>query len=156
MKYFSFTREQAVRANTLSSYVYPDTSVACDLQCARHPERSIDVLTNPIIIVEATSHVSKIRDHNNKLEAYRINDSLRDYIVIECYSVCATHYQRIGGEWRKTVYTKMSDIINTSLEHWPSQSCTWAWISRRQTTWKSDATHAHFNVAVETTTRTIC
>jgi Uma2 family endonuclease len=112
----AFTGEQAVRADTSSGYVYPDASVACDPQYTRHQERGIDLLTNPIIVVEVTSNNSKMRDHNRKLEAYRLNDSLRDYIIIESDRLLVTHYQRAGGDWRKITHTRMDDIIETSMQ----------------------------------------
>ena len=112
----SFTGEQAVRAETLSGYAYPDASVACGPQYTRHRERGIDILTNPIVVVEVTSRDSKIRDHHRKLDAYRVNDSLRDYLVIEYDRVLVTHWQRIGSEWRKAEYLEMSDIISTSMQ----------------------------------------
>ena len=111
-----YSEGQAVRAKTPSGYVYPDASVACDPQFTRHPERGIDILTNPIVIVEVTSPDSKLRDHNAKSEAYRINETLTDYIIIESDTIFVTHHQRNSGEWQKIAYSGMGDIIKTTLQ----------------------------------------
>ena len=110
-----YSEGQAVRARTPTGYLYPDASVACDPQFARHPERGVDILTNPIVIVEVTSPDSKLRDHNAKSEAYRISETLTDYLIIESDTIFVTHHQRSRGEWQKIAYSGPENIIKTSL-----------------------------------------
>ncbi|MBO0719344.1 MAG: Uma2 family endonuclease [Blastocatellia bacterium] len=107
-----FSEGQAVRANaTASGFVYPDVSVACSPAYERHNERGIDLLTNPIIIVEVVSDTSGVRDYNPKRDAYQLIPSLADYLIIESESEHISHYQRKAGEWKKYVYNELTDVI---------------------------------------------
>jgi len=59
-----FSEGQAVKAQaTASGYLYPDVSIGCDPTYEKHLERGIDLLTNPIIIVEVVSDTSGTRDY---------------------------------------------------------------------------------------------
>ena len=107
----AFTDGQAVRAKLTSGYAYPNSSVACNPMFSRHPERGIDILTNPVVITEVTSKDSFIRDHEKKKEAWRINESLRDYLIIEPDAVVITHYLKVGNDWRRLVYSDLDDKI---------------------------------------------
>jgi len=117
----AFTESQAVKAKVSDSgYVYPDASVACHPAYERHEERGIDLLINPVLIVEVTSKDSGIRDYNPKKEAYQAISSLNDYIIIEPDSRFITHYHRgVGGMgrtggWSKHIYNEPDDIIEFS------------------------------------------
>ena len=107
-----FSEGQAVKTKaTASGFVYPDVSVACDPAYESHPERGIDMLTNPIIIVEVVSDTSGSRDYNAKKDAYLLIPSLNDYLIIESDSKLISHYQRGPEEWTKRVYNEPSDLI---------------------------------------------
>jgi Uma2 family endonuclease len=108
-----FSEGQAVKAKaTASGFVYPNVSVACEPAYENHKERGIDMLTNPILIVEVVSDTSGIRDYNPKKDAYQLISSLNDYIIIESEGRHVSHYQRRSAEWTKHVYNELSDVIS--------------------------------------------
>ena len=56
----------------------------------KHPQ-VIDMLVNPVVIIEVTSTTSGIRDHNNdKRDAYQAIETLKDYLIIEPDSIFVT------------------------------------------------------------------
>ena len=108
-----FGSDLAVKTSTSSGYLYPDGTVACSPQYERHP-LGIDMLTNPLLIIEVTSPTSGIRDHNRKRDLYQSIESLRDYIIIEPDSVYITHYHRSSVGWKKRIYDDTEDAIELS------------------------------------------
>lgn len=109
----AFTEAQAVKVSaTNSGYVYPDASAACNAQFEKHKERGIDMLINPSILVEVTSNESGARDYNTKKAAYLEIQSLRDYLIIEPYSIHITHWKLVQDEWVKQVYDDLGDSID--------------------------------------------
>ena len=72
-------------------YTYPDVSVACG-----EPEfldEHIDILLNPLVIVEVLSESTESYDRGSKFSQYQSIESLQEYVLIakdqpsvECYS----------------------------------------------------------------------
>lgn len=109
----AYTEGQAVKADvTASGYVYPDASAACTPIFEKHPDRGIDLLVNPVLIVEVTSAESGLRDHNHKRDSYMRIPTLRDYLIIEPESAYIVHYRFVDNEWKKRVYDCLSDTID--------------------------------------------
>jgi Uma2 family endonuclease len=106
----AFSADLAVKVNNQAGYVYPDLSVACAPKYEKHSQ-GIDLLTNPLLIVEVTSPTSGIRDHNVKKRAYQGLESLSDYLVIEPEGPYITHYVRGPKQWRKRIYNESEDQI---------------------------------------------
>lgn len=84
-----------------SYHRYPDASVACAPQFTEI--LGIDVLTNPLILVEVTSPTTESADHKAKRRAYQTIESLREYVIIEQDEPKVTLYVREEGQWRCTV-----------------------------------------------------
>lgn len=105
-----FGADTAIKAPIASGYVYADTSIACDPQFANHPQ-GIDLLANPVVIVEVTSETSGIRDHNEKKDAYHKLETLKDYLIIESDSIFVTHYLRSDEGWKKRIYDTNEDVV---------------------------------------------
>ncbi len=86
-----------------SGFVYPDASVACG-QAALYPG-TIDVLTNPVLIVEVLSAGTEAFDRGEKFEGYRTIPSLRHYLMVSSTQRLVEHYERGEGDmWMLRAY----------------------------------------------------
>jgi Uma2 family endonuclease len=115
-KCFVFSGDQALKVSTLTGYVYPDVVFACEPQYERHSS-GIDLLTNPMIIVEVTSESSTLRDYSQKKTIYQAIDGLYAYLIIEPDAVLVTRYIRIDHRWDKAVFNDQTDYIDV-FEDW--------------------------------------
>ena len=109
----AFSPDMAVKTKSPAGYVYPDVSAACNPKYEKH-EQGIDILANPVMIIEVTSPTSAIRDHHIKKKAYQAIESLQDYLIIEPDSLYITHYIRGPKQWKKRVYDDDEDTIEIS------------------------------------------
>src|SRR5581483_11830716 len=75
-----------------ASELYPDLSVVCG-----KPEffgKGLDVLTNPVVIVEVLSPSSAAFDRGEKFELYREIPSLTEYVLVNTDSPHVEHFGR--------------------------------------------------------------
>lgn len=77
----AFTAEMPIKTPALPPYRYPDASVACG-DLAFENMRGVDVLLNPVLIVEVMSPTSAARDQEDKFTAYQKISSFSDYLLI--------------------------------------------------------------------------
>ncbi|MCP4350842.1 MAG: Uma2 family endonuclease [Desulfobacterales bacterium] len=92
-------------------YAYPDVSVVCgDIE---YVENRNDIIVNPVVIFEILSKSTKDYDRGSKFTAYRNITSLKDYILIDQYSIFVEHYFKQGeNEWGLKVFKNISEQIN--------------------------------------------
>lgn len=93
------------------TYLYPDALVVCG-----KPEiikqGKIDLLTNPVLIVEVLSDSTEDYDRSGKFMRYRSIESVRNYLLIDSRSLRAELYSRTAtGQWTLTEFLQMNDII---------------------------------------------
>jgi Uma2 family endonuclease len=72
--------DMKVRTPSNSMFTYPDATVICD-QPIFHDEKR-DVITNPIVIVEALSPSTEDYDRGHKFLLYQQIPSLRCYVIV--------------------------------------------------------------------------
>ena len=89
---------EAIDTPVIPPYRYPDASVVCG-----KPEfrviGGIGRLVNPILIVEVESPSTRDADHGPKLDAYKLIQSLRDYLIISQESRLVTQHYKQGDLW---------------------------------------------------------
>ena len=89
-----------VHTPSLSPYRYPDASLVCG-----KPDfmtiSGIDVLTNPILIVEVLSPETEHLDKELKRGAYQKIPSLVEYLIISQDAPHVIHYVNHAGDWRR-------------------------------------------------------
>jgi Uma2 family endonuclease len=106
----TFTADMPIKTPTLSPYRCPDASAICgDVQIEK--TQGIDVLLNPILIVEVLSPESEDRDRNEKRSAYQAIPSVREYLVVSQEIPRVTPYSRDGEVWRRSDYSKMGEKV---------------------------------------------
>jgi Uma2 family endonuclease len=97
----AYTEGQAVEAEALPPYRYPDVTVACGPKFKQ--VLGIDVLTNPLVLVEVTSPTTESADHKAQRRAYQTIESLREYVIVEQDEPKVTLYIRDEDGWKCSV-----------------------------------------------------
>ncbi len=77
-------------------FVYPDASVVCG-RLKLYPG-TVDVVTNPLLIVEVLSEGTERFDRGEKFEGYRTIASLQHYVMVSSRGRLVEHYTRVEGE----------------------------------------------------------
>lgn len=97
----------AVEANTL--YTYPDISVICGE--IKKTDDQFDTATNPTVIIEVLSDITKDYDRGSKFKLYRDIPQLMDYLLIDSTgSVMVEHFSKnANGIWELREYRSIDD-----------------------------------------------
>jgi len=74
------------------TYVYPDISVVCDP--VEFQDDSLDVITNPVLIVEVLSPSTERRDWQTKFRAHRTIPSFKQYVLVSQMEPSVEVYSR--------------------------------------------------------------
>ncbi len=100
-----------IKTPTLAPYRYPDASVVCGKMKFENIN-GIDVLTNPILVIEVLSPGTEHLDKEEKRIAYQKIASLREYLIVAQDAPHITRYERRGRRWAR------QDVgdLNGSLE----------------------------------------
>jgi Uma2 family endonuclease len=75
-----FSADMRVRIPYPHSYVYPDLVVTCGK--ADFEDEELDVLLNPVLVVEVLSSSTEKYDRGVKFSLYRRIESLREYVLV--------------------------------------------------------------------------
>ena len=109
-----FTADLPVKTPTLPPYRYPDATVGCG-ELKFETIRGIDVLVNPVLIVEVLSPSSEERDREDKFTAYRAIPTFREYLLVAQDKPDVTHYTRQpDGKWAREDVTRLPEILTLS------------------------------------------
>ena len=98
-----FNSDLAIKTPSLPPYRYPDASAVCG-EAVFENVGGVDVLINPILIVEVLSSATERRDRNEKRLAYQALPSLKDYVMLAQDAPHATHFFRQGTNWNRLDY----------------------------------------------------
>ncbi len=80
-------------------YRYPDVVVVCDKPIIETVQ-GLDILVNPLLIIEVLSPTSEGYDHGQKFIAYQSIPSFREYLLVAQDRPHVTHYVRQSdGNW---------------------------------------------------------
>lgn len=97
----AFTSDVPVKTPTLPPYRYPDTSLACGTAVFENIN-GVDVLVNPVLVVEVLSPQTEKADRGAKFEAYKAIDTVCEYLLIAQNEPHLTHFvKQETGEWRR-------------------------------------------------------
>jgi Uma2 family endonuclease len=88
-----------VRINETGNYCYPDVTVICGTPIFDPPDRQMNV-TNPKAVIEVTSPSSEADDHGEKVDDYRLIDSLQEYFIVSQDRIrIETYYRQSDSIW---------------------------------------------------------
>lgn len=81
-----------------TKYVYPDITIVCEPP--QFEDRELDILLNPLIVIEVLSPSTEKFDRGAKAQAYRALPSLQAYLLIAQDSPQIELYMRqVDGNW---------------------------------------------------------
>lgn len=105
-----YDSDMRTRIPSTTNYRYPDLSVACDAEF-EHDE--LDVLLNPVVIVEIASPSTMATDRSRKWNQYRTLPSLQDYVLISPTGVMVEQRHRAddGEHWWIRVLESLEDEL---------------------------------------------
>ncbi len=102
---------------TARSYRYPDVMVVCGEPS--FVDERVDIIDNPIVVVEVLSDSTALVDRNEKLHEYLQLASLQEYVIVSQYVPKIERYLRQdSGDWLYTQVTDMNSSVNL-----PSINC---------------------------------
>ncbi len=108
--YRTFYSDQRLWLPNCNLYTYPDVMVVdkpLQLQAGR-----TDTVINPCLIAEVLSKSTQNYDRSEKFVAYRTIASLKEYLLIDQYSVHVEHYVKTAAhQWLFSEY----DDVHTTL-----------------------------------------
>ncbi len=105
-----YDSDMRTRIPNTSNYRYPDLSVACD---AQFDNDVLDVLTNPVVLIEIASPSTEALDRSRKWNQYRTMPSLQDYVLISPTNVLVEQRHRAddGEHWWIRVLESLEDEL---------------------------------------------
>jgi Uma2 family endonuclease len=113
-----FSSDVRVRTTPSGLFAYPDLSVVCG-ELVFHDEKR-DVLTNPVLLVEALSDSTEAYDRGRKFFQYRQIETLTDYLLVSQKEPYIDHYtKQADGRWLLTPVMGLEAILPI-----PSLGCT--------------------------------
>ncbi|MEW6212025.1 MAG: Uma2 family endonuclease [Acidobacteriota bacterium] len=117
----TFNADMPIRTPALPPYRYPDASVACG-EIVFENINGIDVLTNPILIVEVLSPGTEHLDRKEKRAAYQSIPSVMELLLISQDAPIVTQFLRPSEaeakEWEHRYYDDPAAVIEL-----PSINC---------------------------------
>jgi Uma2 family endonuclease len=94
----AFSGAVPIQTPSLPPYRYPDASIVCGKPIFVNVG-GIDVLTNPILVVEVLSPGTEQFDKTAKRDAYQKLASLKEYLIVAQDAPHITRYHRQGRRW---------------------------------------------------------
>jgi Uma2 family endonuclease len=111
----AFVADMKVKVEASRAYYYPDVVVTCAGQdtAASGPR---DYLTAPALIVEVLSETTENIDRREKMRAYGLIDSLREYLLVDSRKAQAELYRkRAEGGWDQWIVTPEDTLTLDSV-----------------------------------------
>ena len=104
--------DMRVHVPLTGTYLYPDVLVVCG-QPEILKSGKIDLLVNPVVIIEVLSDSTSDYDRSGKFMRYRSIESVREYLLIDSRSVRAELYSRIeAAQWTFTEVVDPTGTVN--------------------------------------------
>ena len=100
-----FIADMKVRVEQASTYYYPDVVVTCSERDTA-PGAPKDYLTDPLLLVEVLSPATESTDRREKMRAYALLDSLREYVLVDSRSQQVEVYRKQpDGGWAQWIWS---------------------------------------------------
>ncbi len=108
----TFNSDLRIKIFESNKYVYPDLSVTCDQRDKTTPQ----YISHPCLVVEVLSPSTEAYDRGNKFRMYRLNPSLRDYVLVDTNKMAIDLYRRDeAGNWNIINYEVGDEIELRSI-----------------------------------------
>ena len=106
-----------VKTPSMPPYRYPDLSVVCEAPQFEEIG-GLDVLTNPILIIEVLSTSTEAYDRGDKFTYYKSITSFREYLLIAQHRPHVTHYvKQEDGRWSYKELNEINATVDMQMVH---------------------------------------
>jgi Uma2 family endonuclease len=108
--------DQRVHIPETGLYTYPDVVVVCGEP--RFEDEELDILLNPILIIEVLSTTTEAYDRGKKFQHYQKIESLVEYVLVAQDQHRVERFlRRDGNEWLLTTTTGLESTVSlTSIQ----------------------------------------
>src|SRR5262245_30176392 len=107
----AFTEGMRIKVPKALPYRYPDVVVVCG-EMIIEKIQGLDMLVNPVLIIEVLSSSTEGYDHGSKFTAYQSIESFREYLLIAQDRPHITQYsRRPDGQWLRKDIEGMESIV---------------------------------------------
>ncbi len=108
-----FMGDMKVWIEQAETFVYPDLVIVCG--ALNYYEGCKDIITNPSVLIEVLFESTKSYDHIEKFQLYRSLPTLREYILVDQYSVHIKQYFREAKfRWVLTEHFEENETLKLS------------------------------------------
>ncbi len=106
-----FPADMRIKVPSLPPYRYGDLSALCG-EAQFEQIDGVDVLVNPMLIIEILSSSTEARDRGDKFSHYKSIPSFCEYLLIAQRRPHVTQYVRRGdGFWLQREYNSLDEVI---------------------------------------------
>ena len=98
-----------VKVEDTGLYTYPDVLVACPP--IEWDREHMDMLANPVVLVEVLSPTTELYDRNEKWARYQQLSSLQHYLLVAQNRVQVDHFSRDAQGWRVETVTDIDGEV---------------------------------------------
>jgi Uma2 family endonuclease len=112
---FVYSSDMRIRIDTADFSTYADVMVICGEE--QFYQDRLDVVTNPLLVVEVLSPSTSKFDQTKKFELYRYLPSFAHYLIVDPDRAYIEYYAKTGENWLLRLYTNLDQIIKITLPH---------------------------------------
>ena len=105
-----FTTDLRVKGHATGAFLFPDVVVGC--APLEFEDASLDILLNPVVLMEVLSPATERDDRGWKFAHYRRLETLMDYVMLSQYQPLVEHYRRQpDGQWLLAELRGLSSVL---------------------------------------------
>ena len=107
-----FSSDMAIKVPRAFPFRFADASVACS-EAVFEPMKGIDMLVNPLLLVEVLSSSAEAYDLGEKFTEYQSIASFREYLLVKQERPYVIHYARHKiNQWLRTDYEGLEAVVS--------------------------------------------
>ncbi len=107
----AFSPDMRIQVPSLPPYRYGDVSALCG-EAVFEEFNGVDVLTNPMLIVEVLSKFTEGTDRGDKFSHYKSIPSFCEYLLVAQHRPYVTQYIKRGdGFWLQREYNSLDEVV---------------------------------------------
>lgn len=101
--------EMRVKVEATGLNTYPDAVIFCPP--ARFEGAGDSTLLTPNVIFEVLSQPTETYDRTRKFDAYKLIETLTDYVLVDQNEIRVEHFRRTPEGWLLRVFTSHGDVL---------------------------------------------
>ena len=111
-----YANDMRVKMPASNLYVYPDVVVVCGTP--QFEDSDLDTLLNPTLVIEVLSQSTEFRDRGVKAQAYRLRDSLTEYLlIVQDHCRIEQYIRQADNQWLLVDFRALEETANLASIH---------------------------------------